>query len=269
MDLNAIQAVIRPSHRGALPDATTGDAFLAGGTWLFSEPQPSLRRLIDLGTFKWPPITITQTGVEISATCTLAELEAQTWPASWQGAHLVRSCCRALLGSFKIWNTATVGGNICLALPAGPMTSLATSLNGTCTIWKPDGGTRQMPVLDFVTGDRGTALAPGEILRAVTLPAESLRRWSTFRQLSLTPQGRSAALLIASRIGTGLQLTITAATPRPIQLQFETVPTPEALATAIDTKVTAWHDDVHGAPDWRRHITHLTAQDIRTEMEAP
>ena len=30
------------------------------------------------------------------------------------------------LMSFKIWNTATVGGNVCLSLPAGAMVSSVT-----------------------------------------------------------------------------------------------------------------------------------------------
>ena len=49
MDLNTIDAVARPRVRGDFPAWRAGDAYLAGGTWLFSEPQPQLSRLIDLG----------------------------------------------------------------------------------------------------------------------------------------------------------------------------------------------------------------------------
>jgi len=31
----------------------------------------------------------------------------------WAAAPLIRQCCNALLGSFKVWNAATVGGNMC------------------------------------------------------------------------------------------------------------------------------------------------------------
>jgi len=268
MDLNTIEEVLRPDSRAALPVFSGQDAFLAGGTWLFSEPQPGLRRLIDLQAQRWPSITLHADGVEIAATCTLAELEARQWPASWQASHLVRSCCRALLGSFKIWNTATVGGNICLALPAGPMTSLAAALDGVCTIWTPDGGVREMPACDFVIGERLTALRAGEILRAITLPASALQRRSGFRQMSLTPNGRSAALLIAGRIGDGLLLTITAATRHPVRLHFARMPDGAELDAAIDAKVAVWHDDIHGAPDWRRHITHLAARELAVELAA-
>lgn len=48
MDLNTVAAILDPRHREPwLP----GDAWLAGGTYLFSEPQPHLRRLVDLSRF--------------------------------------------------------------------------------------------------------------------------------------------------------------------------------------------------------------------------
>ena len=42
MDLNTITEVARPAARAQLPVWTAGDAWLAGGTWLFSEPQVHL-----------------------------------------------------------------------------------------------------------------------------------------------------------------------------------------------------------------------------------
>ena len=41
MDLNTIGEIARPDARDAI-DWREGDAWLAGGTWLFSEPQPHL-----------------------------------------------------------------------------------------------------------------------------------------------------------------------------------------------------------------------------------
>ena len=269
MDLHTIESVIRPADRDRLPAFRDGDAFLGGGTWLFSEPQLGLRRLIDLAALRWPALRIGPEGVRIAATCTLAELEAQSWPDTWRAAQLVAQCCRSLLGSFKIWNTATVGGNICLALPAAPMVSLATALEGVCIVLMPNGGERPVSVSDFVTGDNRNALAPGEILREVVLPARALCRRTAFRQISLTPLGRSAALLIGSHDAAGFDLTITASTPRPIRLHFADMPEHGTLAERIDAGVPAWHDDLHGAPDWRRHITHIAALEIRYELAVP
>jgi hypothetical protein len=58
MDLHTISEIARPHRRDGTLDWREGDAWLAGGTWLFSEPQPGLRRLIDLEGFGWEPVTI-------------------------------------------------------------------------------------------------------------------------------------------------------------------------------------------------------------------
>src|SRR5580693_5586363 len=120
MDLAFVESLSAAST-GAFAEWKEGDAWLGGGTWLFSEPQPELRRLFDLHAFGWESITLTNTGLEIAATCRLTELADFRPPADWQAAQVIRSCCESLLGSFKIWNEATVGGSICLSLPAGPM----------------------------------------------------------------------------------------------------------------------------------------------------
>ena len=83
MDLNTISAVAHPTTRDQLPVWTAGDAWLAGGTWLFSEPQAHLTRLIDLTDLKWPALTVTETELSISATCTVAQLDALSCPAEW------------------------------------------------------------------------------------------------------------------------------------------------------------------------------------------
>jgi CO/xanthine dehydrogenase FAD-binding subunit len=198
MDLNTITEVVKPRQRLDLTGWQAGDAWLAGGTWLFSQPQPNLRRLIDLAGFGWPPLELTEQSLRIAATCTIAELDRLALPATWIAAPLFNQCCRAFVASFKIWNTATVGGNLCMGLPAGPMISLTAALEGVCTILTPEGGERRIAVTDFVTAAERNALMPGEMLRLIELPASALVKRTAFRQISLTPLGRSAALLIGT-----------------------------------------------------------------------
>ena len=97
MDLNTIHTVLRPADRGELPLHDDRDAFLAGGTWLFSEPQRDLVRLIDLQSLGWAPVTPTEDGVSLAATCTLAALDAYAAEASWAAATVVRWSRRASL----------------------------------------------------------------------------------------------------------------------------------------------------------------------------
>jgi CO/xanthine dehydrogenase FAD-binding subunit len=175
-----------------------------------------------------------------------------------------------LLGSFKIWNAATVGGNLCMALPAGPMAALLTALDGVCVIWTPEGGERVVPAAEFILGPQKTVLAPGELLRAVDLPLAALRRRTVFRQISLTPAGRSAALVIGTLDPAGaFGLTVTASTRKPVRLDFAAVPSAAALAEAVTAAIpdALYFDDIHGAPDWRRHMTFRFAEEVRHDIE--
>ena len=268
MDLNTVEAVV-PAERGAIEDWRPGDAWLAGGTWLFSEPQPHLRRLIDLTAFGWPALTPGRDGLEIAATCTLAELARLKAPKRWPASALIPECCHALLGSFKVWNTATVGGNLCLALPAGPMISLAAALDAVCTIWGPEGASSSMSVHELVTGPGENALGPGAVLRSVLLPDAALRCSTAFRQLSLSELGRSAVVVIGRRSpATGeVVITLTASLPRPEQLRFDRPPTPDELRDALDEAQLHYYNDVHGDPAWREHLTRLYAEEVRRELE--
>jgi CO/xanthine dehydrogenase FAD-binding subunit len=273
VDLNTVREVCDARDRGPW---RRGDAWLAGGTYLFSEPQPHLRRLVDLTALGWPPVHVHPDGaVEIAATCTIAELSRWAQRSGLPAAGLVEACCRAFLASFKVCNVATVGGNLCNALPAGPMISLTAALDGSCLIYDQAGTPRTAAVLDLVTGPGRTSLSDGDLLRSITLPAAAVTGPAAgtgpaaFRQTSLYPLGRSAALLIGTQQPAAFTLTITASTPRPVRLTFETTPTAGELAAAIEDAVPVWYDDVHGRPAWRRHMTLRLAEEIRAELAGP
>ena len=232
MDLPGIQELARPLTRDALPPVGAGSAWLAGGTWLFSEPQPGLRALVDLAGLGWAALEPSASGLRIGATCTIAALEAFAatpgCPPDWLAAPLFRACSQALLGSFKIWAVATVGGNVCLSLPAAPMLALTVALDGVAQVWRPDG---------------------------------------TERQASLTAHGRSAVLLVATAGADGFALTVTASTVRPVHAAW---PQPPSRA-GLDADLAAlpddlWFDDVHGAPAWRRHMTRRLAAELHEEL---
>jgi CO/xanthine dehydrogenase FAD-binding subunit len=271
MNLNTVEEV---RGAGAVPrgDAAwqPGDAWLAGGTWLFSEPQPAVRRLFDLRDFGWTPLVAGGDGLRIAATCTIAELERFAAPPDWTAAPLIGECCRAFLASFKIWNEATVGGNVCMSLPASPMVSLAASLDATLSLRALDGSERRVAALDFVTGNHQNVLAPGELLTSILLPAAALRQRFAFRRVALTHLGRSTALLVGTtpREGGPFALTVSAATPRPVRVGFPALPDQAALRRRLGDAIPedGWFDDVHGSPDYRRHMTHYLAEQIRAEL---
>lgn len=257
------------SHRPASDRASLvlrpGERLLAGGTWLFSAPQPDVTGLVDLTTLGWAPWEeLPDGGLRLAATCTVAQVQQAPWPAP----ALARQCADALLMSTKVQTAATVGGNLCLALPAGAMIALAAALDGEVLIWTPGGGERRAPVAEFVRGPEVVDLLPGEVVRAVDLPGHALRRPTALRRSSLTAHGRSAALVVGRRDPDAVVLTLTASVPRPVVVPVA-VGSPERVvrdAVAAAGARAGWYADPHGAPDWRAAQTVLLATQVWHEL---
>ncbi|MFI6045955.1 FAD binding domain-containing protein [Nocardia sp. NPDC051321] len=280
MDLDTIRAVVLARERADLAAVDASCAVLAGGTFLFSEPQNHLERLVDITALGWPAFTVRPDGLEIAATCTLAEfagavpgreLGAPVLREQWPGTRLFAKGCRALLASHKIWRTATVGGNICLSLPAGAVLAALTALDGVALVWGPEGADRRIPLREFVLGPGRNVLQPGEVLRSITVPTSSLLAHTSFRKVALAPLGRSGSVVMGRCDPDGrCVVTITAATARPVVLDFAAAPSDaeiDAVVAEIDPLL--WFDDPHGTPDWRRHVTGVLAREVAAELRAP
>jgi CO/xanthine dehydrogenase FAD-binding subunit len=274
VDINTVTEVVRRPSELPGSDWRAGDAWLAGGTWLFSEDQPDLRRLIDLAPLGWDALAATEGGLEIGAMCTIGDLYKFDAPTSWQAVPLFAVSCEAFLSSFKIWNSATVGGNICMSLPAGPMITMTVALEATYQLLAPDGSERTVDASDFVTGNQANILAAGELLRKIDIPANSLVKRHAYRRFALTHMGRSTIFMIATQTpnSSDFLLTITAGTTHPVRLGFDTMPDATELQDRIDALDAAvWFDDPNGTLDHRRHLAKHYAEEIRAELslEAP
>ncbi|GAA4827235.1 FAD binding domain-containing protein [Saccharopolyspora rosea] len=265
MDLNTVETLRRARRREDLLLAP-GETFLAGGTWLFSEPQPSRTGLVDLTTMGWPSIEDTAEGLRIGATCTIAELSRIRPREGWAAHPIFFLAATALLASFKIWNVATVGGNICRSYAAAAMVSLAVALDATALIWTADGGEYAIPVADISTGNGTNALADGDVLRCIDIPAHALRARTGFRKIALAEIGRSAAVLTGRLDESGAAVfTITAATLRPVVLRYPCLPTSARLrADAQDAE--GYYTDPMGTADWRRAVSAVLVEEIRQEL---
>ena len=273
MDLNTITDVVRrPADRPGA-DWRDGDAWLAGGTWLFSEQQPELRRLVDLTTLGWDTLRAERRRPRrsarraLSATCMRCARRTIGEPP-----RCSRTSCEAFLASFKVWNSATVGGNICMSLPAGPMITMTVALEATYTLWAPDGSERTVDAADFVTGNHENILAPGEILRRIDIPISALRKRHTHRRFTLTRLGRSTVFLIGypDRLARPTCCSRSPrAPPRRCGCAFDSMPDAETLQQSIDAiPEDVWFDDPNGTPDHRRHLTKHFAEEIRIELSA-
>ncbi|SMG08704.1 FAD binding domain-containing protein [Agreia pratensis] len=267
MDLNTVNRVVSARSRSDLRELGEGSVPLAGGSVLFAEPDPLIHTLVDLQAFGWTPFEITDKGLEVAATATITEVSQLPDDHGWRAHPLFYQCCTALFGSFKVWNVATVGGNICTALPAGPMTSLFSALDAEALIWKADGSDLRIPVSELVTGDTTTSLDSGDVLRSIQVSARSLGSATAYRKIALSAIGRSGAVVIGrlDPVDESFVLTVSAATVRPEQLRFAGLPTASELRTAIEG-IDSWFTDAHGAADWRRAVSALLAEEIRVEL---
>lgn len=269
MDLNTVVAITPARSRGDLALLGSDVAPLAGGSWLFSERQDELTALVDLMTLDWPSLSVTDDGLEVAATCRLAELAELPDAWGWAAHPLFFQCCTALLGSFKVWNVATVGGNICASLPAGPMTSLFSALDAEALVWRADGTDERMPVAEFVTGNGRNALRAGDVLRSLHVPRHALEGRTAYRKIALSPIGRSGAVIVGRLdLDGSFVLTVSGATVHPEQVRFASIPGSTELAAAVGA-IDSWFTDPHGAADWRRGVSLLLAEEIREELSLP
>jgi aerobic-type carbon monoxide dehydrogenase small subunit (CoxS/CutS family) len=61
-------------------------------------------------------------------------------------------------------------------------------------------------------------------------------------------------------------LMVSASTERPHRLKFDQIPNAQTLRARLDQEIPAFFDDVHGTPEYRRHMTYYFAEEIRREL---
>jgi hypothetical protein len=257
-----------------------GEAFLGGGTYLYSEPVPAgVRGLVDLTGMGWEPWSVDGAGLRVAGTCTLEQLVSGPGALGadtggpYRSLGLVAPCVSALTLSSKVARTATVGGNLALGLPAGSMVGLFAALDAVAVIWtagvstgSASGvGSREVAVADLVTGAGVVDLASGEVLREVRVPSAVLARRTVFCRASLTSTGRTAAMVTGRAGDQGPTLTVTASVAAPLSLHARDHAAVDRWIDRLDS-TGAWFEDVHGSPEWRAAMTRRLAHDAFDEL---
>jgi CO/xanthine dehydrogenase FAD-binding subunit len=155
----------------AEPDAV----ILGGGTDLMVEvnagrralgPVLSLRGLTDLRGW-WREGGEVVLGAGLTFAAAEAGGLAELVPALSQAARTV--------GSPQIRNAATLGGNLGTASPAGDSLPVLAALGATVRLIGPSGW-RRLPLIEFITGVKRTALRSGELITAVAFPVSPGRQ---------------------------------------------------------------------------------------------
>jgi carbon-monoxide dehydrogenase medium subunit len=109
-------------------------------------------------------------------------------------AHAAEVC-----GNRPVRSTATVGGNLCNALPSADMAPVLLALDATCFIAGED-SQESLPLTDFFVAPRVTALE-GRLLAGLALPAAAAGRRCLARKLT-----RSAEDISLIQVAVGLDV---------------------------------------------------------------
>ena len=163
MNLNTIEEVRGATAvDGGAVEWREGDSWLAGGTWLFSEPQPHLRRLLDLRTLGWPPLEVER--ARPAHRRHLHHRRALRVPRAPGLAGVV--CDRRVLPLLPLLVQDLEHGHRRrqhLHVPAGWSDDLARHVawKGSTPCRSLDGSERQVPAIEFVTGQPSECAAAG------------------------------------------------------------------------------------------------------------
>ncbi len=101
----------------------------------------------------------------IGALATWSDLVRTDLPPAFDG---LKDAAREI-GGLQIQNTGTLAGNLCNASPAGDGAPVLLALEASVALANAK-GERALPVADFISGNRKTALEPGELVVGITIP---------------------------------------------------------------------------------------------------
>ena len=152
------------------------------------------------------------------------------------------------VGSPQIRNRGTIGGNLGTASPAGDaLPPLAIEdAEVECASAR---GVRRVPLTDFVTGVKRTALAADELITAVWVTPSGAPQ--TFMKVGPRNAMVIAVVALAVSAGDELRASIGSASPRPVVVtapRADAASFPELVAEAASPI-----DDVRGTAAYRRH----------------
>lgn len=117
-------------------------------------------------------------GWRIGATTTWTDVLRARLPAAFDA---LKAAAREV-GGVQIQNAGTVAGNLCNASPAADGVPPLLALDASVEIARA-GGTRVLPLAEFIRGPRRTALVPGELVAAIHVPPQAAGTRSRFLKL--------------------------------------------------------------------------------------
>ncbi|MBK8166748.1 MAG: FAD binding domain-containing protein [bacterium] len=141
--------------------------YIAGGTDLFLFP-PQCDYAVDINHAGLGAIARTPDGdVFVGAAATLHHIATNPFVTGYAGGLLAQAAAHC--GNRPVRSTATLGGNLCNALPSADLAPALLALDAVCYIVDED-SQESLPLEDFFEGPRRTVLGD-RLLAGIALPA--------------------------------------------------------------------------------------------------
>ncbi len=140
------------------------------------------------------------------------------------------------LGSVQVRSMATIGGNSCHASPAAETTTPLVAL-GAKVLLASDAGERELPLEDFILGNRKTALGEKELVSRFILPEPAPRSASCYGHIGL----RNAMEIDAVNMAVNLVLEVSGRKIKELKLVMGSV-APKPLVSLEVPAILVGHE---------------------------
>jgi carbon-monoxide dehydrogenase medium subunit len=245
-----------------LLQADPGARALAGGQTLINVMKAragSPDALIDLGGIEeLRGIELGPDGtLEIGAMTTYSELMASS---EARARPILGEVC-AQIADVQVRNRGTIGGNVCTNDPTNHLPPLLAAVGAEFVISGRD-GSRVVPAADFFLGVYLTAVAQGELLTSVRVPAG---RRDGFAAVTLGVDGTCIASAAASLNG-HVRVALGCVDAVPVVVEVESTDS-AAVRDAVRAASFEPPSDVHASSDYRRHLAEVLAARAVSEAE--
>jgi carbon-monoxide dehydrogenase medium subunit len=190
-------------------------------------------------------------GLSIGAATTLAEIASS--PAV-RSAHPMLAEAASRVGNPRVRTVATLGGHLVHADPRQDLPPVLLALAAAVRL-EAAGGQRLVPLRDFFVGPFETAVAPGELLTRITVPAASPGERSTYLRFAPGSESDYATVGVAARLrlAGGAVVGLAGVHPRPLLVDLPDVAAAGATAAAACDPAS----DQRGAADYKRAMAAL------------
>jgi carbon-monoxide dehydrogenase medium subunit len=181
------------------------------------------------------------------------------------------------VGTYQVRNRATLVGNLCHASPAADTAPPLLALGAMAHVLRADGSEAQLPLTSFFTGVKRTALAPGQWVLGIEIPAQAEAFAGRFLKRQRV-RGHDLAVINAAGCAwpgsKKLRFTVGACAPTPLLFELDD------LYAGRGGTVGAWIDaawsriaaalkpisDNRGSAEYRTDMAELFTRTILEEL---